>query len=166
MTRYLTRLNRECQTKDWKVHKNHCAKVKYDPQIFASLKDQFPGRFIGCPSSAPGYVRTPALERQIFFLSHPHSLNQNSDYHVSILMFRYFVSMYILTFCCSISLDPSVLERSYSRIALVSYLLSFVVYFHSHVRSSQIRLPCRSSSRNDFWFNICGPQDAYNHRRL
>ncbi|KAE9396351.1 hypothetical protein BT96DRAFT_922196 [Gymnopus androsaceus JB14] len=71
----------ECQTKDWKEHKNHCAQMKYDPQVFLSMKDQFPGQFVGCPSPVPGYIRTAALEQQIFFLSHPHSLNQNTDYH-------------------------------------------------------------------------------------
>jgi hypothetical protein len=68
-----------CQKKDWPEHKKACGMKRFAPEAIApapAVRDEF----IGCPSALPGFIRTPALWRQIFRLSKPDS--QYSDYHV------------------------------------------------------------------------------------
>ncbi|KAJ7744068.1 hypothetical protein DFH07DRAFT_777222 [Mycena maculata] len=67
-----------CQKKDWPDHKKFCGKQHFDPKILAPTP-QGPAEFIGCPAVVDGFIRTPALWRQIFYLSKPDS--QISDYH-------------------------------------------------------------------------------------
>ncbi|KAJ7676782.1 hypothetical protein DFH06DRAFT_1428576 [Mycena polygramma] len=69
-----------CQRKDWADHKKFCGKQYFDPQLLAPTPDG-PDEFIGCPASVDGYVRTPALWRQIWYLSKPDS--QRSFYHLA-----------------------------------------------------------------------------------
>lgn len=57
----------------------------FDPKLFNPTVEG-PDQFIGCPSAAPGFVRTPDLQRQIWWLSKPDSLDR--DYHVSSSLFR------------------------------------------------------------------------------
>ncbi|KAF8147926.1 hypothetical protein K438DRAFT_2027596 [Mycena galopus ATCC 62051] len=66
----------QCQKKDWPEHKKSCRKQNFAP---APLAPKAPDEFIGCPVAAPGFIRTPALWRQIWYLSKPDS--QSSDYH-------------------------------------------------------------------------------------
>ncbi|KAJ7458571.1 hypothetical protein FB451DRAFT_1273482 [Mycena latifolia] len=68
----------ECQKKDWKDHKRFCGKTSFDPKFLAPIPDG-PDEFIGCPAAVPGFIRTPALWRQIWYLSKPDS--QRQDYH-------------------------------------------------------------------------------------
>ncbi|KAJ6492142.1 hypothetical protein C8R45DRAFT_1073486 [Mycena sanguinolenta] len=65
-----------CQKKDWPEHKKACGKKTFSP---LSLRPAAPDEFIGCPAAAPAFVRTPALWRQIWYLSKEDS--QHSDYH-------------------------------------------------------------------------------------
>ncbi|KAJ7264543.1 hypothetical protein B0H12DRAFT_1230731 [Mycena haematopus] len=66
----------QCQKKDWPEHKKACGKKTFArPQLAPAAPDEF----IGCPVAIPSFVRTPALWRQIWYLSKPDS--QYSDYH-------------------------------------------------------------------------------------
>ncbi|KAJ7844065.1 hypothetical protein B0H13DRAFT_2364465 [Mycena leptocephala] len=67
-----------CQKKDWPDHKKFCGKQYYDPQLLTPSPED-PAEFIGCPVPANGYIRTPALWRQIWYLSKPDS--QQAFYH-------------------------------------------------------------------------------------
>ncbi|KAJ7249851.1 hypothetical protein C8J57DRAFT_1521465 [Mycena rebaudengoi] len=67
-----------CQKKDWPDHKKFCGKQHFDLQLLAPTPEG-PAEFIGCPAPADGYIRTPALWRQIWYLSKPDS--QRSFYH-------------------------------------------------------------------------------------
>ncbi|KAJ7799521.1 hypothetical protein B0H13DRAFT_2390985 [Mycena leptocephala] len=67
-----------CQKKDWPDHKKLCGKQHYDPQLLTPSPED-PAEFIGCPALANGYIRTPALWRQIWYLSKPDS--QQAFYH-------------------------------------------------------------------------------------
>ncbi|KAJ7633659.1 hypothetical protein DFH06DRAFT_1479568 [Mycena polygramma] len=69
----------ECQKKHWPDHKKFCGKTIFDPALVAP-SSKAPD-FIGCPAPVDGFVRTPALWRQIEFLGD--SLTR--DYHVSAL---------------------------------------------------------------------------------
>jgi hypothetical protein len=72
---------RECQKSDWKDHKKFCSKLNFDPSMIAPSAST-PAQYIGCPTPEPGFQRTPALWRQIFYLSKSDS--QTRDYHVCI----------------------------------------------------------------------------------
>ncbi|KAJ6467766.1 hypothetical protein C8R45DRAFT_1079150 [Mycena sanguinolenta] len=66
--------SKSCQTNDWRLHKKLCGSfsTKFDPTlVIATSAHLAPVEFIGCPAPAPGFVRSPALWRQI---SLPHSL--------------------------------------------------------------------------------------------
>ncbi|KIK70365.1 hypothetical protein GYMLUDRAFT_268573 [Collybiopsis luxurians FD-317 M1] len=71
----------ECQKKDWKGHKKFCGQDKFDPKLLSPTPSAR-GRFIGCPEPAPGFLRSPALSRQIWYLSKPDSINR--DYHFNL----------------------------------------------------------------------------------
>ncbi|KAJ7473150.1 hypothetical protein B0H11DRAFT_2236688 [Mycena galericulata] len=67
-----------CQGKDWPDHKKFCGKQHFDSRLLAPAPED-PEEFIGCPGAAEGYIRTPALWRQIWYLSKPDS--QHTFYH-------------------------------------------------------------------------------------
>ncbi|KAJ7653941.1 hypothetical protein DFH06DRAFT_1330035 [Mycena polygramma] len=70
----------ECQTRDWREHKRLCRTrpTRFDPAL-VTPKPEAPPQFIGCPAPKEGYVRSPALWRQIMYLSKPDSYGR--DYH-------------------------------------------------------------------------------------
>ncbi|KAJ6526785.1 hypothetical protein B0H19DRAFT_1275623 [Mycena capillaripes] len=68
----------QCQKKDWRTHKRYCGKRVFDPK-FVTPESEDPEEFIGCPATVPGFTRTPALWRQIWYLSKADS--QHTDYH-------------------------------------------------------------------------------------
>ncbi|KAJ7784773.1 hypothetical protein B0H16DRAFT_1877151 [Mycena metata] len=70
--------SRACQRKDWPAHKKVCGAQTFDTELVAPTAEA-PPEFIGCPAAVPGFVRTPALWRQIGYLSEPDS--QKSYYH-------------------------------------------------------------------------------------
>ncbi|KAJ7641887.1 hypothetical protein FB45DRAFT_901255 [Roridomyces roridus] len=67
----------ECQEKDASAHKKVCEKENSD-------KPDATPTFIGCPAPANGYVRSPALWRQIWHLSKPELVSLLSSYHFDI----------------------------------------------------------------------------------
>ncbi|KAF7378325.1 hypothetical protein MSAN_00258500 [Mycena sanguinolenta] len=74
--------SRACQHRDWRVHKKLCGSLstKFDSGLVtATSNDLAPAEFVGCPAAAPGYVRSPALWRQIWRLSKKDSYDR--DYH-------------------------------------------------------------------------------------
>ncbi|KAJ6467831.1 hypothetical protein C8R45DRAFT_1105937 [Mycena sanguinolenta] len=76
--------SKACQDRDWRDHKKLCGSrsTKFDPGLItATSNDLEPAEFIGCPVPEPGFVRTPALWRQIWYLSKKDSYDR--DYHVS-----------------------------------------------------------------------------------
>ncbi|KAJ7184943.1 hypothetical protein C8R46DRAFT_1186200 [Mycena filopes] len=73
--------SRECQKSDWQEHKKFCGREDFDPARLMPEPEP-PAQFIGCPAPVEGYIRTPALWRQIGYLSKPDS--QNQDYHFNI----------------------------------------------------------------------------------
>ncbi|KAJ6474486.1 hypothetical protein C8R47DRAFT_1221201 [Mycena vitilis] len=64
----------ECQNRDWREHKKLCRTrpTRFDPAL-VTPKPETPPQFIGCPAPQAGYVRSPALWRQIMYLSEPDS---------------------------------------------------------------------------------------------
>ncbi|KAJ6549333.1 hypothetical protein DFH09DRAFT_620491 [Mycena vulgaris] len=58
----------QCQKDDWKAHKRFCSKANFDLEVVA-VDPEKPDDFIGCPKAVQGFVRTPALWRQIWYLS-------------------------------------------------------------------------------------------------
>ncbi|KAJ7511106.1 hypothetical protein B0H11DRAFT_2268947 [Mycena galericulata] len=54
----------DCQKFDWKFHQGFCGKADFDPKVLIPTYEG-PAEFIGCPAVIPGFVRTPALWRQI-----------------------------------------------------------------------------------------------------
>ncbi|KAJ6467066.1 hypothetical protein C8R47DRAFT_1078783 [Mycena vitilis] len=68
----------ECQKKAWSDHKKFCGKEHFDPALLAPTP-QAAAEFIGCPAATEDYIRTPALWRQIWYLSKADS--QRSFYH-------------------------------------------------------------------------------------
>ncbi|KAJ7642134.1 hypothetical protein FB45DRAFT_1054448 [Roridomyces roridus] len=70
----------ECQKKDWAEHKKVCGKQDFD--VRRAPLPEAPSEFIGCPSAVDGYIRTPALWRQIWYLSKSDS--QYKVYHFDI----------------------------------------------------------------------------------
>ncbi|KAJ7138376.1 hypothetical protein C8R44DRAFT_848189 [Mycena epipterygia] len=71
---------RQCQVRDWDEHKKLCGKrpMKFDPALVTPTPEA-PPEFIGCPAPAPGFVRSPMLWRQIWYLSKEDSCTR--DYH-------------------------------------------------------------------------------------
>ncbi|KAF7332857.1 hypothetical protein MVEN_02390700 [Mycena venus] len=73
----------ECQKKDWPQHKKYCGVTRFDPTLLMPAPDsERTNEFIGCPAPVKGYFRTPALWRQIEYLSKPDS--QLQDYHFDV----------------------------------------------------------------------------------
>ncbi|KAJ6566519.1 hypothetical protein B0H19DRAFT_1257727 [Mycena capillaripes] len=68
----------ECQKKDWPDHKRFCGKSSFDPALVTPTPEAV-AEFIGCPTTVDGFIRTPALWRQIECLSQADS--QTQDYH-------------------------------------------------------------------------------------
>ncbi|KAJ7494001.1 hypothetical protein FB451DRAFT_1491593 [Mycena latifolia] len=70
----------ECQKKDWRDHKKLCRSqpVKFDPALVTPAPEA-PPEFIGCLAPEPGFLRSPALWRQIWYLSKKDSYTR--DYH-------------------------------------------------------------------------------------
>ncbi|KAJ7577488.1 hypothetical protein C8J56DRAFT_1061147 [Mycena floridula] len=64
---------------NWKEHKKVCTQQGFDPELL-SPSPQAPDQFISCPDPVPGFICTPALWRQIWYLSKADS--QNWDYHI------------------------------------------------------------------------------------
>ncbi|KAJ7600304.1 hypothetical protein C8J56DRAFT_6910 [Mycena floridula] len=73
--------SKACQVKDWKQHKKLCGNQSFDINLLNPIA-QKPPQFIGCPNAGPGFVRTPALWRQIGCLAKVDS--QGRDYHFDI----------------------------------------------------------------------------------
>ncbi|KAJ7779720.1 hypothetical protein B0H16DRAFT_1878403 [Mycena metata] len=71
--------SRECQKKDWSSHKKICGNNSFDSTLLSPVAES-PDEFIGCPAVAPGFIRSPALWRQIWYLSKPDS--QTQVYHL------------------------------------------------------------------------------------
>ncbi|KAJ7029906.1 hypothetical protein C8F04DRAFT_1115421 [Mycena alexandri] len=71
--------SRECQKKDWPSHKKICGNESFDPTLLSPVAES-PDEFIGCPIVAPGFIRSPALWRQIWYLSKRDS--QTQVYHL------------------------------------------------------------------------------------
>ncbi|KAJ7065735.1 hypothetical protein C8F01DRAFT_751581 [Mycena amicta] len=69
----------ECQTRHWKEHKRICGLNRFDPAAVAPDASDPTPEFIGCPPAAPGFLRSPALLRQIWYLSKDDSLL--AEYH-------------------------------------------------------------------------------------
>ncbi|KAJ7065757.1 hypothetical protein C8F01DRAFT_1351816 [Mycena amicta] len=69
----------QCQQRDWKKQHKRICKLKYFDASAVAPKHPPPPEFTGCPPIAAGFVRTPALWRQIWYLSKDDS--QMSDYH-------------------------------------------------------------------------------------
>ncbi|KAJ7923100.1 hypothetical protein B0H13DRAFT_1865200 [Mycena leptocephala] len=67
--------SRDCQRNDWNTHKVFCGKRHFEPEVLAP-KPKGPKLFIGCPDSEPGFVRSPALWRQIQYLGGDDSQTQ------------------------------------------------------------------------------------------
>ncbi|KAJ7064480.1 hypothetical protein C8F01DRAFT_1127018 [Mycena amicta] len=68
----------QCQNLDWKEHKRACGLKQFDLDAVAPVPEG-PAEFIGCPAVAQGFIRSPALWLQIWYLSKEDS--QLSDYH-------------------------------------------------------------------------------------
>ncbi|KAF7343171.1 MYND domain protein [Mycena venus] len=73
--------SRECQKKDWPSHKKICGNNSFDSTLLSPAAET-PDEFIGCPAVAPGFVRSPALWRQISYLSKRDS--QTQVYHLQL----------------------------------------------------------------------------------
>ncbi|KAJ7148483.1 hypothetical protein C8R43DRAFT_1194652 [Mycena crocata] len=60
----------ECQHRDWRAHKKLCRTTpqKIYPALLTPTLEQ-PSEFIGCPAPVAGFKRSPALWRQIWYLS-------------------------------------------------------------------------------------------------
>ncbi|KAJ6528150.1 hypothetical protein B0H19DRAFT_1195348 [Mycena capillaripes] len=71
--------SRECQKKDWPSHKKICGNDSFDSTLLSPAAES-PDEFIGCPAAAPGFIRSPALWRQILYLSKRDS--QTQVYHL------------------------------------------------------------------------------------
>ncbi|KAF8148355.1 hypothetical protein K438DRAFT_1989264 [Mycena galopus ATCC 62051] len=71
--------SKECQKKDWTSHKKICGNNSFDSTLLSPAAEG-PDKFIGCPAAAPGLVRSPALWRQISYLSNRDS--QTQVYHL------------------------------------------------------------------------------------
>ncbi|KAJ7259729.1 hypothetical protein C8J57DRAFT_1339037 [Mycena rebaudengoi] len=67
-----------CQEKDWAAHKKSCGKRHFDPEMLKPVWEG-PVEFIGCPAAVSGFIPSPALRRQIWYLSKPDS--QTQEYH-------------------------------------------------------------------------------------
>ncbi|KAJ7058757.1 hypothetical protein C8F01DRAFT_1370954 [Mycena amicta] len=70
--------SKECQRRDWDQHKRTCGLHRFDLDAVEPKPDA-PAQFIGCPTAEPNFIRSPALWRQIWYLSKDDS--QRSDYH-------------------------------------------------------------------------------------
>ncbi|KAJ7454589.1 hypothetical protein B0H11DRAFT_1926413 [Mycena galericulata] len=73
----------QCQECDWHDHKKLCGKrsTRFDPAVVTPAPE-VPVDFIGCPAPDAGFVRSPALWRQIWYLSKKDSYER--DYHFDI----------------------------------------------------------------------------------
>ncbi|KAJ6545237.1 hypothetical protein B0H19DRAFT_1075583 [Mycena capillaripes] len=80
----------ECQHHDWREHKKLCGRqgtrrMRFDPALVTPAPEA-PAEFIGCPAPEAGFVRSPALWRQIWYLSKKDSYRR--DYHVRFVNVR------------------------------------------------------------------------------
>ncbi|KAJ7761248.1 hypothetical protein DFH07DRAFT_424981 [Mycena maculata] len=72
-----------CQQSDWRDHKKLCGTrlVRFYIALVTPTPEA-PAQFIGCPAPDPGFSRSPALWRQISYLSKEDSYTR--DYHFDI----------------------------------------------------------------------------------
>jgi hypothetical protein len=64
--------------------------MRFDPALVTPTSaDVAPPEFIGSPAPIAGFVRSPALWRQIEFLSKPDS--HTRDYHVCLFLLSFFL---------------------------------------------------------------------------
>ncbi|KAF7378303.1 hypothetical protein MSAN_00255700 [Mycena sanguinolenta] len=110
-----------CQDRDWKEHKKFCGgrSTKFDPALITpTSNDLAPAEFIGCPAPDPGFVRGPALWRQIWYL--PKKDSYDRDYHMSVPASTSRIYIALTKFESHSSLTPRQAARAPSALVIPS----------------------------------------------